>query len=102
MTLQEFYKEYTDWSVGTFGEDKPAHGLTKLIKEAQEAKEQPDDMLEYADCLMCLLYAFRCAFPNHNIEALLEAANLKLQRNKSRKWIQQPDGTWQHDKTHSH
>lgn len=94
-----FYQDYVKWSHSTFGTDTPIHGLTKLITEAQEAKESPNDMTEYADCLMCLFYAFSCAFPDKTMNDLIEAANKKLEKNKNRTWVKQPDGTWQHTHT---
>lgn len=96
IDLETLYERYTDWSVGTFGMDTPVHGLTKLIKEANEAIKEPHDIVEYADCLQCLLYAFKCAFPDKPISELLEAVELKLNVNIKRQWVKQPDGTWQH------
>lgn len=99
MTLEEFYEEYTNWAVSTFGLDNAKHGATKLVKEAKELEDKPTDITEQADCLMCLLYNFKCAHPDKSILDLLNAANEKLQINKSRVWIKQPDGTFQHKKT---
>lgn len=99
MKLEQFYKDYCEWAVGTFGLDNPKHGATKLLKEAAELEENPTDIKEQADCLMCLLYNFKCAHPELPISALLDAASEKLEININRVWIKQPDGTFQHVKT---
>lgn len=96
MTLDEFYEEYAEWAVGVFGLDNAKHGATKLVKEAKELEETPTDIKEQADCLMCLLYNFKCAHPEKPISELIEAATAKLQINKRRTWVKQADGTFQH------
>lgn len=100
MKLEQLYTEYTEWAVGTFGLDNPKHGATKLVSEAKELEATPTDITEQADCLMCLLYNFKCAHPDKPISDLLEAAKAKLEINRNRQWIKQPDGTWQHSKKH--
>lgn len=97
MELETLYAEYTGWAVGTFGLDNPKHGATKLVKEAKELEEHPTDITEQADCLMCILYNFKCAHPDKPISELLEAAKAKLEINKNRKWVRQTDGTYQHE-----
>ncbi len=94
--FDKLYEDYTRWAVGTFGLDNPKHGATKLVKEAKELEENPTDITEQADCLMCLLYNFKCAHPDKPISDLLEAAKAKLEINKNREWVKQPDGTYQH------
>ena len=52
------------WSDKAFGPDSrkgPIGSLRHLKREAQEAIEKPDDIVEYADCLLILLDATRRA-----------------------------------------
>lgn len=68
--------------------------LEKLKQEAQEAKESPKDIIEYADCLLCLFGAANKAGFTYN--QLLEATRDKLFICENREWKKKPDGTYQH------
>lgn len=98
MKLEDFYDEYTEWSVGTFGLDNPYHGALKLVEEAKELADAPTDIVEQADCLMSLLHNFKCAHPGLPISELINAAFDKLNVNKNSVWIKQPDGTFKRKK----
>lgn len=79
--------EHSDWSQRTFGTDDqrgPAGPLAHLAKEAEEARANPSDVSEYADCLLLVIDAARRA--GFDIDALLSAASDKLQINRARKW----------------
>lgn len=76
-----------EWSQATFGRDGergPIGPLKHLEKEAREAQANPDDVSEYADCLLLILDAARRAGISH-IE-LVKAASAKLEINKKRQW----------------
>lgn len=78
-------EEQKKWSEKTFGitdEYGPIRSLKHLEKEAKEAYEKPDDIVEYADCLMLLLDAIRRQ--GFNIIDVTNAALKKLEINKMR------------------
>lgn len=70
--------------------------LRKLQHEAKEAEEAPDDITEYADCLLGILGA--ASKSGISLNELIEASRQKLHVCKSRKWQLLPDGTYQHIK----
>lgn len=79
--------EQSVWSQETFGADArrgPIGPLKHLEKEAKEAQDKPDDMSEYADCLLLVLDAARRA--GLKPLALVREARAKMVINKQRKW----------------
>jgi hypothetical protein len=54
---KKFYNELGEWAKVAFPDAGPVEHLKKLIAEANEAIQAPDDIEEYADCLMCLFAA---------------------------------------------
>lgn len=82
----------------TFKEIFPKSGavehLIKLQHEAKEAENAPDDVTEYADCLLGILGASSKA--DISLEELIKVSFQKLQICKSRKWDLLADGTYQH------
>ncbi len=83
--IQQLQDEIAEWSDATFGGGRSAtRPLHHLAKEVQEVIAQPDDHVEYADCLILLLDAYRMA--GGNADELLEAAFQKLEINKQRDW----------------
>ncbi len=75
------------WSQSTFGSDAvrgPIGALKHLRAEVAETIDAPDDLVEYADCLMLILDAARRAGFSH--DQLLVAAFDKLAINRSRTW----------------
>lgn len=86
-TVHGLWDALADWSRKTFGSDAkrgPVGPLKHLASEVEEAIAAPQDLVEYADCLMLLFDAARRA--GFNLDALLHAANEKLIVNKGRKW----------------
>ena len=88
------------WSLETFTEATPESSLEKLKSEIEEISDDlkigiPNPM-EYADAMMCLLdSAGRLGItPQHLVRSFKE----KLEINKSRKWIKNPDNTYSHRK----
>jgi hypothetical protein len=97
-SAQIFFHRYKAWAHETFGATDPQQGFTKMAGELEEARNNPSDMVEYADLLMCLMYSYSCQFPDKTFDELIEVANEKLCINMKRKWKLQPDGTYQHIK----
>lgn len=85
--MAKLLTEHAEWSQATFGLDSargPYGPLEHLKVEVVEAQEKPEDLLEFADCLLLLMDALRRA--KHTPDQLLEAAQKKLQINRGRKW----------------
>ena len=68
--------------------------LKKLKHEADEAIAEPQNLVEYADCLLALFGAvYKAGF---TYEDLLKASEDKLEIVKKRNWKRLSDGTYQH------
>lgn len=75
------------WSDATFGTPDtrgPWGPLKHLQHECDEAMAAPNDVEEFADCLLLLLDANRRA--GHSINELLTSAEFKVRKNLERKW----------------
>jgi Protein of unknown function (DUF550) len=66
----------------------------KLAEEAQELVEDPDNTVEAADVLICLL-GYLDSRGLLFVE-LLDAANDKMTINEKRQWARMPNGAWKH------
>lgn len=85
------YAAHRAWSNETFGADRgPLGSLRHLIKEAGEAIETPDDVTEYADCLLLVWDA--AARAGFDRAALIRAASDKLVVLEKRTYERLPDG----------
>ena len=85
--LNDLATLHAEWSQMTFGADinrGPEFALKHLEKEAKEAREHPDDVEEFADCLLLILDASRRA--GITPLKLIQAAKVKLDVNRSRTW----------------
>jgi len=77
--------EQGHWADATFGRPrKPEGPIAHLRKEVEELAENPGDRLEYADCLMLLLDAYRLA--GGYADDLVTAGFQKLEINRQRQW----------------
>ncbi|MCV6600288.1 MAG: DUF550 domain-containing protein [Cohaesibacter sp.] len=95
--FETLWDHHARWSDTTFGSDMlvgPIGPLKHLKKEADETLANPDNLEEYADCLMLLMDATRRAGFSPGI--LICAARLKLEVNKARKWPAPKDGEPRH------
>ena len=93
--LQKFQNEQGKWSDATFGGQTPDGKLAHLAKEVKELRQEPYDIMEYADCFMLLLDAARKA--GISADVLLEAASSKLEVCKKREWGEpNKDGSVEH------
>lgn len=87
--IQELQDTVYNWSENTFGKGRPPSApLNHLLKEVQEAIDSPQDIIEYADCLLLLLDA--AAKAGFNTQQLILAAFIKLDECRQRKWAE-PD-----------
>lgn len=87
FALRRLSEDQAEFSQATFGSDDvvgPIGPLKHLSREAIEAAEAPNNLTEYADCLLLLLDASRRA--GFSVLQLVTAAGNKLLTNKKRKW----------------
>jgi hypothetical protein len=83
--IQQLQNEIASWSDSAFGADRPPEiPLHHLAKEIQELIAKPDDSMEYADCLILLLDAYRMS--GGNADSLVETCYEKMEINRKRKW----------------
>lgn len=83
--IQQLQDEVADWSNATFGSSRsPTIPLHHLAKEVQELIAASDDKMEYADCLILLLDAYRMA--GGSADQLVETCFEKQEINRKRKW----------------
>lgn len=85
--MLDLWDDQAAWSQKTFGSDEikgPIGSLAHLALEAKEAIDKPDDIEEYADCLLLIMDAVRRAGISPK-QWILTARN-KLEKNKLREW----------------
>lgn len=83
--IQQLQDEIAIWSDSTFGASRPENiPLHHLAKEIQELITSPNDSMEYADCLILLLDAYRMT--GGQADDLIETCYEKLEINRKRKW----------------
>lgn len=92
--MRNLFNEISSFAKDVFPNATNIEHLTKLKNEAQEAIETPEDIEEYADCLIALFGA--CQKSKFSFEQLYDAASKKMIINRSRTWVKQKDGTYQH------
>jgi len=93
-TMYDLYTRVVSFSQKTFADATLLDHVLKLDKEVKELKNKPTDVMEYADCLMCLFtsaYGANISYPD-----LIRAVSEKLAINEKRKWVKLEDGTYQH------
>lgn len=85
LNLTEYLKKHVEWSKKTFGEGENTAGLCRHItKELEEIKQNPGDVIEYADVLILLLdMLWR---NGHTATTFIAALQQKQQINLQRKW----------------
>ncbi len=93
-TIRQLWDDHAEWSQETFGSDTelgPIGALKHLQKEADEAMDDPSDVMEYADMLLLLIDSARRA--GHTWDGLVNAADEKLHTVlKSRTYPKPKDG----------
>jgi hypothetical protein len=86
-TLKDFWEDLSVWSQSTFGKDKlrgPQGPLKHLAKEVQEVLADDHNIEEYAD--LVFLTFDSCRRAGFTYEQLVEAIEVKLKKNRSRRW----------------
>ena len=92
--MEKVYNGMYEFSIDKLHESNEIGHLEKLKVEADEAIEHPDDIFEYADCLLALFAASSKA--GFTFEELLNASQEKLEIVKKRKWEIGDNGLYQH------
>jgi hypothetical protein len=83
--IQQLQDDIAYWSDSTFGCNRSPMGcLNHLVFEVQELIDAPTDRMEYADCFMLLLDAYRMA--GYNADDLIDAGIEKLEICRLREW----------------
>ncbi len=94
MKMESIYDKMGSFAARKFADATAIDHLEKLRQEAQEAKEAPEDITEYADCLLCLFGA--ATKRGFTYQQLLKATADKLFIVENRVWKKKEDGTYQH------
>lgn len=101
-TIFELEEERYAWSLATFPEASALGSLKKLKEEADEIEvnisEGERDVMEYADCLMCLFDSARRQENPITIQEIFDAFEQKLEINKKRTWEKNDNGSYSHVK----
>lgn len=82
--FEELITDFADWMFRTFPGQTIKGKLEHLKLEADEAIASPNDILEYADCLMLSVGAALTA--KFTLSQLVNACRTKLAINKARLW----------------
>ena len=93
--LQRFADDLAAWSDDTFKGQTSAGKLAHLAKEVKELCADPADKMEYADCFMLLIDAWR--LDHGDMNELLYYASQKLEICRNRTWGEpNADGSVEH------
>ena len=82
--LNNLQDKIGEWSDITFDKGRQQAMLNHLEEEVDELKKDPNDILEYADCLLLLVDSAR--YSGYTFSDLIEGMKKKLEINKERKW----------------
>lgn len=77
-----------------WGPDLTVTAATKVVREARELEDDPS-LEELADVLIGLVGV--ASHHGWSLEQIADAVVAKTSINVQRSWVQQDDGTWQHD-----
>jgi len=92
--MKEIYEGMGKFSTEVFHDSTSVGHLMKLKIEADEAIEQPDDIFEYADCMLALFASiYKAGF---TFDDITKASKEKLEILKTRTWGINDDGMYQH------
>lgn len=101
-TIFQLEEERYAWSLSTFPEASALGSLKKLKEEVAEIEvnisEGERDVMEYADCLMCLFDSARRQKEPITIQEIFDAFEKKLEINKKRTWAKNDNGSYSHIK----
>lgn len=91
--FRDIYASHAAWSRKTFGADRefgPVGPLKHLIKEAEEALQNPSDLHELADCMLLVMDASLRA--GHDLNTFIRAMIEKREILKQRDYPKVADG----------
>ena len=94
VDLENIFTEVGEFSVKAFPGATSFEHILKLRQEALEVLKNPSDRIEYIDCLLALFAAMYKVGISY--KKVIELSKAKLEVNKNREWVKQPDGTYQH------
>lgn len=98
-TFQQIAGRFMGWSVKTYERSTALSCMLHLKRECEEVLEEKDkqkQLVEFADCAMCLLSAV--AREGFTAEQLVEAIAAKAEINYKRTWKLNEDNTYSHVK----
>lgn len=88
------------WSLATFTDATAISSLRKLESEIKEIEYDIENGIkrpeEYADALMCLFDS--AGRQGITVKQIINAFAVKLEKNKKRKWVKNPDNSYSHVK----
>jgi hypothetical protein len=92
--MENTFLRMGEFSIRVMPDAPPTGHLKKLIHEAEEAISEPNDIFEYADCILCVFAAaYKSGF---SFEDLKKAVAEKVNILENRKWKKTEDGLYQH------
>lgn len=101
-SIFELEEDRFKWSSETFPEASAIGSLQKLKEEVAEIEvnitDGERDVMEYADCLMCLFDSARRQKDPITIQEIFDAFEQKLEINKGRIWEKNNMGSYSHVK----
>jgi len=93
--MKDVYNEMGEFSFAVFKDATAINHLEKVKMEIDETISEPDDVFEYADCMLALFAAaYKSGFTYEDIE---NAGREKLEILKGRTWTNH-NGIYQHVK----
>lgn len=102
LSLIELEKERLEWSLKQFPDATPISSLKKCSEEINEISHDIVNGIrrpeEYADAIMCLFDSAGRQENPISVEEIIQAFADKLEINKNRKWVKNPDNTYSHVK----
>ena len=81
---QKMQSDIAAFTDSVFGDSYPVAKLHHLAEEVQELIEEPEDRMEWADCMILLIDA--AAKAGMSMDDLYSAVEDKMKINKKRKW----------------
>ena len=79
-----------------FPKSQMKHNLIHMKGEIKEVLENPDDIEEWADIIICYMGGF--GKTNHTLAELFESVDKKIDKNMKRKWKYNGRGLYSHIK----
>lgn len=95
-TIKEVFTAVKNCSERNFPDSTLNHYALKMVEEAKEWRDQPNDLEEIADNLFVLLAGLNKS--THSLNDLLQATLNKVEKNNNRTWVKRKDGTYKHVK----